>query len=333
MGIGRSRVIGACLAASAAMLALPAATGTASAQNWPTRPLTLVVPFAAGGPSDVAGRILAQGLSDVLGQQVVVENPSGAGGTVGSLRVAKAPPDGYQFVLGNSGTHAWSQTLYKKPPYDTIADFTALGLVVESPRVLIAPTTLPANSLPEFIAYVKANQATVKFGSAGAGSASHVSCILLNAALGVDVTHIPYRGLGPAMQDLMAGRIDYVCDSVSTSLPQIESNSIKAIASTGSRRPAVLPNVATAREQGLDFEVGTWQGLFLPKGTPEPIVRRLNAAVGEALDTPSVRERFETLGEEVAPPERRSPDYFAKFVAAEIARWSGPIKASGVSAD
>jgi tripartite-type tricarboxylate transporter receptor subunit TctC len=333
MGIGRSRVIGACLSALAAMLVLLAAPGTASAQNWPTRPLTLVVPFAAGGPSDVAGRILAQGLSDVLGQQVVVENPSGAGGTVGSLRVAKAPPDGYQFVLGNSGTHAWSQALYKKPPYDTIADFTALGLVVESPRVLITPKTLPANSLPEFIAYVKANQATVKFGSAGAGSASHVSCILLNAALGVDVMHIPYRGLGPAMQDLMAGRIDYVCDSVSTSLPQIQSNSIKAIASTGSRRPAVLPNVPTAREQGLDFEVSTWQGLFLPKGTPEPIVRRLNGAVGEALDTPSVRERFEALGEEVAPPERRSPDYFAKFVAAEIARWSAPIKASGVSAD
>ena len=160
-----------------------------------------------------------------------------------------------------------------------------------------------------------------------------MSCILLNAALGVDVTHIPYRGLGPAMQDLMAGRIDYVCDSVSTSLPQIQSNSIKAIASTGARRPAVLPNVATAREQGLDFEVGTWQGLFLPKGTPEPIVRHLSQAVGEALDMPSVRERFDALGEEVAPPERRSPEYFAKFVAAEIARWSGPIKASGVSAD
>ena len=165
MGIGRSRVIGACLSTLAAMVALLASPGMASAQNWPTRPLTLVVPFAAGGPSDVAGRILAQGLSDVLGQQVVVENPSGAGGTVGSLRVAKAPPDGYQFVLGNSGTHAWSQTLYKKPPYDTIADFTALGLVVESPRVLITPKTLPVNSLPEFIAYVKANQATVKFGS------------------------------------------------------------------------------------------------------------------------------------------------------------------------
>src|SRR5262245_8514662 len=291
----RSRMISARVPAFGVLLALLASAVAASAQNFPSRPLTLVVPFAAGGPSDVADRILAQGLSDVLGQQVVVENPSGAGGTVGSLRVAKAPPDGYQFVIGNSGTHAWSQALYKKPPYDTIADFTALGLVVESPRVLITPKTFPANSLPEFIAYVKANQATVKFGSAGAGSASHVSCILFNAALGVEVTHIPYRGLGPAMQDLMAGRIDYVCDSVSTSLPQIESNSIKAIASTGSRRPVVLPNVATAREQGLDFEISTWQGLFLPKGTPEPIVRRLNQAMGRGV------------GHTVCPRALRSP--------------------------
>jgi len=320
-------------ASVAALLVLFAGAGTAAAGEWPSRPLTLVVPFAAGGPSDVAGRILAQGLSENLGQQVVVENPSGAGGTVGSLRVAKAAPDGYQFVIGNSGTHAWSQALYKKPPYDSIADFTALGLVVEAPRVIITPKTFPANSLPEFIAYVKGNQPTVKFGSAGAGSASHVSCILFNAALGVDVMHVPYRGLGPAMQDLIAGRIDYVCDSVSTSLPQIESNTIKAIATTGARRAPALASVATAREQGLDFEVTAWQGLFLPKGTPEPIVRRLNRAVGEVLDMLHVRERLDALGEEIAPPERRSPEYFAKFLAGEIARWSGPIKASGVSAD
>ena len=187
--------------------ALLAGTQTAAAQSFPSRPLTLVVPFAAGGPSDVAGRIVAQGLSEKLGQQVVVENPAGAGGTLGSLRVAKAPPDGYQFVIGNSGTHAWSQALYKKPPYNTVTDFAALGLVVEAPRVIITPKNFPANTLLEFIAYVKANQSTVKYGSAGAGSASHVSCILLNAALGVDIVHIPYRGLGPAMQDLIAGRI------------------------------------------------------------------------------------------------------------------------------
>src|SRR6266480_4916341 len=204
--------------------ALLAVIQIAAAQSFPSRPLTLVVPFAAGGPSDVAGRIVAQGLSEKLGQQVVVENPAGAGGTLGSLRVAKAPPDGYQFVIGNSGTHAWSQTLYKKPPYNTVTDFAPLGLIVEAPRAIIAPKNFPANTLPELIAYVKANQSTVKFGSAGAGSASHVSCILLNAALGIDVVHIPYRGLGPAMQDLIAGRIDYMCDSPSTSRPQIETN-------------------------------------------------------------------------------------------------------------
>jgi tripartite-type tricarboxylate transporter receptor subunit TctC len=334
MGIGRSRVIGACLAALAAMLALLAAPGTASAQNWPTRPLTLVVPFAAGGPSDVAGRILAQGLSDVLGQQVVVENPSGAGGTVGSLRVAKAPPDGYQFVLGNSGTHAWSQTLYKKPPYDTIADFTALGLVVESPRVLIAPTTLPANSLPEFIAYVKANQATVKFGSAGAGSASHVSCILLNAALGVDVTHIPYRGSPPAMQDLIAGRIDYFCALAAAAMPQIGSNTMRPVAILTRNRSPILPNLASAHEQGLtDFDSYFWSGFFLPKGAPAAIVQRLHAAAVATLNTPSVQERLKEVGVTVVAPERRSPEYLKSFLNGEIEKWAVTIKASGVSLD
>jgi len=307
--------------------------GDAAAQTLPNRTLTLVVPFAAGGPSDVAGRIVAAGLSEVLGQNVVVENPAGAGGTVGSLRVSKAPPDGTQFVIGNSGTHAWSQALYKKPPYNTLTDFTALGLVVESPRVLITPKTFPANTLPEFIAYVRANQATVKYGSAGAGSASHVSCILLNAALGVEVVHVPYRGLGPAMQDLIAGRIDYLCDSPSTSQPQIEGNFVKAMASTGTRRTPILPDLPTAHEQGLNFDISAWQGLFLAKDTPEPIVRQLNAALSKTLDLPFVRERFKQVGEEIAAPGRRSPEYFAKFVADEIARWSPAIKASGVSAD
>ena len=320
------------LPAAAALCAICILTGSAAAQNLP-RQLTMVVPFAAGGPSDVAGRIVAQGMSEVLGQSVVVENPVGAGGTVGSLRVSKSPPDGSQFVIGNSGTHAWSQALYKKPPYNTLTDFTMLGLVVEAPRAIITPKNLPANTMGEFVAYVKANQATVKYGSAGAGSASHVSCILLNAALGVEVLHVPYRGLGPAMQDLIAGRIDYVCDSPSTSQPQIDGGLIKAVATTGATRTAILPSVPTAREQGLDFVVTVWQGLFLAKDTPEPIVRRLNQALSAALDLPSVRERFKASGEEIAAPDRRSPDYFAKLVAGEIAKWSGPIKASGVSAD
>jgi tripartite-type tricarboxylate transporter receptor subunit TctC len=318
---------------AAAVVAVCVPHAAALAQAWPTHPLTLVVPFAAGGPSDVAGRIIAQRLSEILGQQVVVENPTGAGGTLGSSRVARAAPDGYQFVIGNIGTHAWSQSLYKNPPYNALTDFLALSLVVESPRVLITPKSFPANSLPEFIAYIKANQATTKFASAGAGSASHVSCILLNAALDVSITHIPYRGLGPAMQDLIAGRVDYMCDSPSTSMPQIESKMIKAIATTGQQRAASLLNVPTALEQGLNFDVTSWQGLFMPKGTPEPIVRRLTQAISEVLDSPSVRDRFEAIGENVIPSERRGPEYFKKFLASEIEKWAAPIKKSGVSVD
>jgi tripartite-type tricarboxylate transporter receptor subunit TctC len=305
----------------------------ASAQTLKSGMLSLVVPFASGGPSDVAGRILAQGMAETLGQTVVVENPVGGGGTVGSLRVSRSTPDGSQFVLGNNGTHSWSQSLYKVPPYDTIKDFTPLGLAVESPRVIIVPNSMPANTLPEFIAYVKANQDKIQFASAGAGSASHVSCILLNAMLGVKVTHVPYRGLGPAMQDLIAGRVQYICDSVSTSKPQIEGGQVKAIATTGLKRSPALPNIPTAKEQGLDFDVLTWQGLFLAKDTPQPIVNQLSQAMSKALDLPSLRGRFEPLGEEVPAADRRSPEYFKQFVAGEIARWSGPIKASGVTVE
>ena len=303
------------------------------AQTLKSGTLSLVVPFAAGGPSDVAGRILAQGLTETVGQTVVVENPVGGGGTVGSLRVARSTPDGSQFVLGNNGTHSWSQSLYKNPPYDTTKDFTPLGLAVESPRVIIVPKNLPANTLPEFIAYVKANQDKIQFASAGAGSASHVSCILLNAMLGVNVTHVPYRGLGPAMQDLIAGRVQYICDSVSTSKPQIEGGQVKAVATTGLKRSPALPSIPTAKEQGLDLDVLTWQGLFLAKDTPAPIVQQLSAAFSKALDLPSVRGRFEPIGEEIPAADRRTPEYFSKFVSGEIARWSGPIKASGVTVE
>jgi tripartite-type tricarboxylate transporter receptor subunit TctC len=320
-----SVIIAICLALALA--------SSASAQTLKSGTLFLVVPFAPGGPSDVAGRILAAAMTETLGQQVVVENPVGSGGTVGSLRVSRSTPDGSQFVLGNNGTHSWSQSLYKNPPYDAVKDFTPLGLAVESPRVIIVPKDFPANTLPEFIAYVKANHDKIQFASAGAGSASHVSCILLNAMLGVNVTHVPYRGLGPAMQDLIAGRVQYICDSVSTSKPQIESGNVKAIATTGLKRAPALAQVSTAKEQGLDFDVLTWQGLFLAKDTPAPIVRQLSTAMSKALDLPATRQRFESLGEEVPAPDRRGPEYFIKFVAGEIARWSGPIKASGVTVE
>ena len=314
-------------------LLFAALLASGEAQTLKSGNLSLVVPFAPGGPSDVAGRILAQGLQDILHQTVVVENPVGGGGTVGSLRVSRSTPDGSQFVLGNNGTHSWSQSLYKNPPYETLRDFTPLGLAIESPRAIIIPKDLPANTLPEFIAYLKANQDKVQFASAGAGSASHVSCILLNAMLGLNVTHVPYRGLGPAMQDLIAGRVQYICDSVSTSKPQIDGGHVKGIATTGLKRSPALPNIPTAKEQGIDFDVLTWQGLFLAKDTPAPIVKQLSEAFSKALDLPSVKGRFDAIGEEIPSPDRRTPQYFAKFVEAEIARWSEAIKASGVTVE
>jgi tripartite-type tricarboxylate transporter receptor subunit TctC len=314
-------------------LLFAALLASGEAQTLKSGNLSLVVPFAPGGPSDVAGRILAQGLQDILHQTVVVENPVGGGGTVGSLRVSRSTPDGSQFVLGNNGTHSWSQSLYKNPPYETLRDFTPLGLAIESPRAIIIPKDLPVNTLPEFIAYLKANQDKVQFASAGAGSASHVSCILLNAMLGLNVTHVPYRGLGPAMQDLIAGRVQYICDSVSTSKPQIDGGHVKGIATTGLKRSPALPNIPTAKEQGIDFDVLTWQGLFLAKDTPAPIVKQLSEAFSKALDLPSVKGRFDAIGEEIPSPDRRTPQYFAKFVEAEIARWSGAIKASGVTVE
>jgi tripartite-type tricarboxylate transporter receptor subunit TctC len=317
---------------AAIAIAAAAIPGFAAALDYPVRPLMLVVPFAAGGPSDVAGRVLAEGMSNVIGQPVVVEDLGGAGGTVGSIHVARADPDGYEFVLGNSGTHVWSQALYKSPPYNTLTDFTAVSLVVESPRTLITPKDFPANTLQEFITYVKANQATVKFGSAGAGSASHISCVLLNA-LGVNVTHVPYRSLGLAIQDLIAGRIDYICDSPSTTLPQVQGGFVKILATTGTERPPTFPQVPTMIEQGLNFDVTTWQGIFLPKNTPGAIVQKLNQSISDALDTPAVHDRFTTIGEGVVPSDRRGPAFFAKFIASELDRWSGPIKASGASMD
>jgi tripartite-type tricarboxylate transporter receptor subunit TctC len=318
----------------AAALAFVSACAPAAAQEWPTRTLTMVVPFPAGGPIDVVGRILAPPMSELLGQQIIIENVAGAGGSSGSLRVAKATPDGYQFVIGNAGTHTYSQLLTKKPLYDAVADFAPVAVFVENSKVLVARKDLPADTLPEFIAYAKANQAKMQYGSAGAGSATHMTCVLLNAAIGLDVTHVPYRGTGPAMQDLMGGRIDYICDVISTALPLIRSKSAKAIALLSPRRNPVLPELATADEQGLaGFDADAWNAFFLPRGTPGPIVRRLAKATSDALDLPWVRERLEGLGLNVPPPERRSPEYLAKLVPSELAKWAGPVKASGASAD
>jgi tripartite-type tricarboxylate transporter receptor subunit TctC len=310
---------------------LPCLHGAAMAQSWPTRSVTMVVPFAAGGGTDVLGRIIGQRLSEVLGQQVIIENVGGAGGMVGSARVAKAAPDGYQFVLG-SRADAINQTLYRNPLYNLTTDLAPVVLVAEQPTVLITRKDYPARNLQDFIAYARKNQDAMQFASAGAGSTGHVDCALFNAAIGVKITHVPYRGGGPALQDIIGGRIDYFCTLSGTIKPQIESNLVNAVAVLTRERSPLLPTVASAREQGLpDFEASTWFGLFVPKGTPAAIVQKLHDATVAAMDTPAVQERLSQAGATTVAPERRSPEYLQQFVGSEIERNAKPIKAAGIA--
>src|SRR5262245_1531375 len=314
-------------------LLLAVAAHRADAQNWPTRPVTMVVPFPAGSGTDVIGRILAKGLSDILGTQVIVENVGGAGGMTAASRVARAAPDGYQVILGTTGTHALNQTLYKKPLYDAAANVAPVALLVEQPTALVVRKDLNVNSLRESIAYARANQAKMQFGSGGVGSITHLACALFNSAIGVGVMHVPYRGAGLALQDMIAGRIDYACPIASITVPHIEGGQVKAIAILSKRRSPTFPNLATAREQGLDLDPDEWVALFMPKDTPAPIVQRLNAATVAAMNTPDVQQQLRAAGTTIVAPERRSPDYLAAFVREEIAKWAAVIKAAGVSAD
>ena len=313
---------------------LVALTGTAFAQNYPTRPVTMVIPFAAGGPTDVLGRVMAAKMSEPLGQQVVVENVTGAGGQTGSKRVSDAPPDGYNILIGTVGTHAQSQTLYKKPLYNSQTDFTPVGLIAQVPIMLVARKDLPVKDFKEFVAYAKANQSKMQFGSAGAGSATHLGCVLLNYIIGVDITHVPYRGTGPALQDLAGGRIDYVCEIITTAKPQVDGGTIKGLAIFDTKRSKAMPDLPTAEEQGTKNLIAyTWNAIFAPKNTPEAIVKKLNGAMITAMHSDVVKDKLGALGAEIAPANQTSPEYLAKLVKDETAKWAQPIKASGVSVD
>jgi tripartite-type tricarboxylate transporter receptor subunit TctC len=314
--------------------ALITLTGPAAAQEWPTHTITLVIPFAAGGGIDASARIQAQRMGELLGQTIVVENIGAAAGMAGSQRVAKAAPDGYTFLIGNTGTHAYNQTLYKKPLYNAADDFQPVGLTTDSPRILLARKDLPVKNLQEFVAYVKANHAKMQFGSAGVGSGTHLPCVLLNLALGVTVTHVPYRGAGPVMQDLIGGRIDYMCDTIQTGAAQAKAGSVKGIAVMAPKRVPIIADLATTTEQGLPgVEATVWNAFFLPKGTPDPIVRKLNKVMSDTVDDPGIRKRLQDLGLEILPPEQRTPEYLAKYLPQEIERWGKVIKAAGISAD
>ena len=319
------------IAYGVAMALLLALTGFASAETFPNRTLTMIIPFAAGGPTDVLGRIMAQRMGELLGQTVIVENTGGAGGMTGSKRVADAKPDGYTMLLGTVGTQAQGQTLYKHPLYNSVTDFTPVALVADVPIVLIVRKDLPVNNFKEFVAYAKENQAKMQFGSAGAGSATHLGCVVLNTAMGTNIVHVPYKGTGPAMQDLIGGRIDFLCEIISTAKSQIDGGSVKALAIMTKDRSPVEPNLPTTLEQGLDVQAYTWNALYLPKGAPADVVKKLNETAVAAMTTPAVHDRLQSLGAMIVAPERRSPEYLGKFTAEEIKKWEAPIKASGVS--
>ncbi len=320
------------LAAALSLVALSCVP--AGAQDWPTRPVTMVVPFAPGGVYDTLGRVYAAALSKSLGQQVVVENVPGAGGMIGGARVAHADPDGYQFLFGGESPNAQVQLIQKNPAYDGARDFTPVALVAEQPLILTVRAGIPGANLREFIAYAKTNQGKMQYGSPGTGSGSHLACALFDVDVDIAVTHVPYRGLGPAMQDLLAGRIDYMCPSITTAMPQLESHKIQAPAVLGRMRSPAFPDIPTAQEQGIkDIDANSWNAIFLPKGTPEPIVARLNAAVIAAMQDAAVQQRLRDLGASLPSAGQRTPQYLQSYVEDEINRWSAAIKAAGITAE
>jgi tripartite-type tricarboxylate transporter receptor subunit TctC len=316
------------------LAALVAMAASASAQEWPSRPVTMVVAFPAGGSDDILARILAPRLSELLGQPVTVQNIAGAGGMTGTSLVAKAASDGYQIMLGTSATHALSQALHKSPPFNASTDFVPVALIAEQPFVLIARKDLPVDGLQQFIAYARANEAKMQYGSAGAGSATHLVCALLNSKIGVKVNHAPYNGGVAAMNDLIAGRIDYFCPVVTIAIPQLDHDRVKAVAILAKTRVPILPNLPSAHEQGLiEFTANTWFAIFLPKDAPVPIVQKLHRAIVATVDTPAVQARLKQISADVVSSERRTPDYLKKFLQSEIEKWATAIKAAGLKID
>lgn len=312
---------------AALLLAQPV---TAPAQDYPSRPVSMVVAAAAGGPIDVFARIMAQRMSPRLGAPLLVENVGGGGGTLGAQRVARAEPDGYTTLLGTVATHANPQLYGDKPPYDPINDFVPVVLMAEIPLILIVRNDLPVSTFEDFVAYAKANEGLLNYGSAGVGSAAHLGCVMLEQAIGAKFQHVPYRGTGPAMQDLIAGRIDFLCDIAVTAVQSISSGSVKALANLSGTRSPVLPDLPTAAERGLPSVAAyTWTALFLPKNTPEPVVAILNGAALTAMEGEGLRKRLEGVAATLVAPDRRTPSYAASFVKAEWEKWGAAARAGG----
>jgi tripartite-type tricarboxylate transporter receptor subunit TctC len=305
----------------------------AHAQNYPTKTITMVVPFAAGGPTDTVARLVAQSMSTTLKQTVIVENVGGAGGTIGAARVAKSAPDGYTIFLHHIG-QSTAPGLYRKLSYNAIDSFEPIGLVTDVPMTIVARKDFPAKDFKELLAYVKANKAKVTYANAGVGSASHLCGMLFMTAIATDLTTVPYKGTGPAMNDLLGGQVDFMCDQTTNTTSQIKGGKIKAYAVTTKTRVPTLPDLPTMNEAGLPgFEVAVWHGLYAPKGTPAPIVTQLSGALKVALKDPAVKQRFADLGTEPVAEARATPEALRTHLKAEIERWTPIIQKAGVYAD
>ena len=307
---------------------LAAATAPASAQGYPTRSINVVVPFPAGGPSDVVARIVTDHMGRTLGQQLVIENVGGAGGTLGSARVAAAAPDGYTLLAGSMGSHVAAPVLTPNLKYDPSKDFEPIGFTAHSPAVITARKDFPAKDMAEFVAYVKQNGDKVKQAHGGIGASSHMACLLFNAELGLKPTLVAYRGTGPAVNDLVGGHVDFLCEQSVSVIEQIKSGSVKGYVAASDQRLAVLPDVPSAKEAGIDYKMSIWAGMYAPTGTPKEIVDKLAAALDKALDDPAVVKRLGDLGGSIPAKEERNPATFDRLVKAEIARWSPILKAA-----
>ena len=305
----------------------------ALAQDFPTKPITVIVPFAAGGPTDTVARLIAQSMTGTLKQQVLVENAGGAGGTIGATKAARAPADGYTLFLHHIG-QSTAPALYRKLPYDAIKDFEPVGLITDVPMTIVSKKDFAPKDMKELIAYVKAKKSDVTYANAGVGSASHLCGMLLMTALQTEVTTVPYKGTGPAMNDLLGGQVDFMCDQTTNTTGQIKSGKVKVYAVTTPKRVPSLPDVPTMQESGLaNFDVAIWHGLYAPKGTPKPVIDKLTGALQTALKDSKVKARFAELGTEPVSTDKATPDALGKHVKAQVELWSPIIKKAGVYAD
>jgi tripartite-type tricarboxylate transporter receptor subunit TctC len=319
-----SRLKFAAAAAFVAAATLPAAA-------FPERLITFIVPYAAGGATDVVGRIYAEHMARTLGQQIVIENVGGGGGTVGTARGAKAAGDGHTIIVGTLGTHAAASGMFANLAYDPRKDFEPVINMATTPMIVVAKKSLPVADFNEFIAYLKTNGATLNYGSGGAGAQSHLTCAYLNDLIGAKSQHIPFRGSAPALNALIAGQVDYACNNTTEIVPQIQAATVKPLAVAGGQRVPVLPTLATANEQGLKFEATGWIAMFAPKGTPAAVVAKLNAAARSALKDEAVRKRLLDLGNELPVDADQSPEALGRFVSSEIDKWTPVIKAAGIT--